>query len=199
MKETSGNTKLTIVESADETLAPSQQSECLSECRTDWSDWVPDIRATLMFVTRGDEVLLIHKLTGIGEGKVNGPGGKIDPGETAEQAIIRECQEELHITTLNPIKMGELCFAMSDIPDIHCHVYVTEEFEGTPTATVEADPFWCKISDIPYEKMWDDDQFWLPQMLAGNKVFGRFSFECEDILWKEIFIGDAAVQGWLGE
>ena len=47
----------------------------------DWSGWVPEIRATLMFIRDGSEVLLIRKLRGIGAGKINGPGGKIDPGE----------------------------------------------------------------------------------------------------------------------
>ena len=87
-----------------------------------WQDWQQDIDATLMFIVKGGEVLLIEKLTGIGQGKINGPGGKIDPGETAEQGVIRECQEELHIDVENPVKMGELWFSMSDIPDIHCHV-----------------------------------------------------------------------------
>ena len=45
----------------------------------DWDGWIPEIRATLMFVREGDQVLLIRKLRGIGAGKINAPGGKIDP------------------------------------------------------------------------------------------------------------------------
>jgi len=80
--------------------------EMTTSTRTQWDEWQPEIRATLMFIVRDGQVLLIDKLTGIGQGKVNGPGGKIDPNETAEEAIIRECQEELHITPLDPVKMG---------------------------------------------------------------------------------------------
>lgn len=167
--------------------------------RTDWDSWEPAIKATLMFITRGDEVLLIEKLTGIGKGKVNGPGGKIDPGETAEQAIIRECQEELHITPLNPVKCGELCFAMTHIPDIHCHVYVASEFTGEPTATREANPFWEKISEIPYDKMWEDDRYWLPQALAGDFFHARFDFVEEDITWMDLKFGSLSSELWLGE
>jgi len=139
---------------------------------------------------------LIDKLTGIGQGKVNGPGGKIDSGETAEQAIIRECQEELHITPLLPLKMGELCFAMSDIPDIHCHVFMAEEFKGEPVATREASPFWCEISDIPFGKMWQDDQFWLPQMLDGEMFFALFDFEVEEIQWMNVEFGKQTRDLW---
>ena len=165
--------------------------------RTDWQTWEPVIRATLMFIVQDGKVLLIDKLTGIGKGKVNGPGGKIDPGETAEQAVIRECQEELHITPRFPVKMGELCFAMTDIPDIHCHVFMAKEFSGEPKATREADPFWEIISEIPYDRMWEDDQYWLPEMLSGKKFFGRFDFKEEEIEWMDVAFGDETEELWL--
>ena len=88
----------------------------------DWETWEPGMRATLMFIRVGDEVLLIEKQRGIGAGKINGPGGKIDPGETPLECAIRETQEELCVTATGVKKMGELFFAMSDMPDIHCHV-----------------------------------------------------------------------------
>lgn len=164
----------------------------------DWQTWQQEIDATLMFVVQGGEVLLIEKLTGIGKGKINGPGGKIDPGETAEQGVIRECQEELHIDVKDPVKMGELWFSMSGIPDIHCHVFMAEAFDGEPTATVEANPLWTKIADIPYEKMWADDSYWLPQVLAGQKFNGRFIFDEETVLWDQVLLGETAVAAWKG-
>ena len=164
----------------------------------DWDNWRAEIPATLMFVVQDDQILLIEKLTGIGQGKVNGPGGKIDAGESAEQAIIRECQEELFITPHDPIKMGELHFAMSDIPDIHCHVYTASSFDGLPTATREANPLWTKVTDIPYDRMWEDDRHWLPQMLNGEKFNGRFKFENERILWMDVQFGEPAMKLWNG-
>ena len=153
----------------------------------DWDSWVPEIRATLMFVVRGSEVLLIEKLRGIGSGKINGPGGKIDPGESPRQAAVRETQEELHVTPINPVKMGELFFAMTDLPDIHCHVFMAREFEGSPTATDEAIPRWTRIDQLPLELMWEDDQYWLPHILEDGRTFmGRFSFEGERIRWMKV-------------
>jgi len=165
----------------------------------DWANWEFQIPATLMFIVRDDEVLLIEKLTGIGEGKVNGPGGKIDLGETPHDAIIRECQEELHITPKNVEKMGELWFDMTHIPCIHCHVFVATEFDGEPTSTKEAIPRWTKISEIPFDRMWADDIYWLPKMLEGKKFNGRFIFEDETILWDEMTFGDESAQLWLGD
>jgi len=171
----------------------------MNQSRTNWQTWEPVIRATLMFIVQDGEILLIDKLTGIGKGKVNGPGGKIEPGESAEEAVIRECQEELHITPLDPVKMGELCFSMTDIPDIHCHVFMAAQFTGDPQSTREANPLWKKVSDIPYEKMWEDDRYWLPMMLDGQEFFGRFDFTEEAIEWMKVDLGDQAHKSWLGD
>ncbi|MBK1834571.1 8-oxo-dGTP diphosphatase [Roseibacillus ishigakijimensis] len=167
-------------------IAPSQ-----TESLVDWEKWTPGMRATLMFVRVGDEVLLIEKQRGIGAGKVNGPGGKIDPGETPLECAIRETQEELCITPTGVSKRGELFFAMSDIPDIHCHVFVADGYEGTPTATPEAIPLWTPVNAIPFERMWADDRFWLGEVLAGQSFRGRFVFEGETILWQEVTFGVA--------
>jgi len=155
----------------------------------DWSVWKAEIPATLMFAVADGKVLLIRKKRGIGAGKINGPGGKIDPGETPLESAVRESQEELHITPLNPVKMGELWFAMTHIPDIHCHVFMATEWEGEATETDEAVPLWTPIPEIPYDEMWEDDRHWLPHMLDGDKFLARFIFEHEKIVCKQIEFG----------
>ena len=62
------------------------------------AQWTPDILATLMFVVQKGRILLIRKKRGIGAGKVNGPGGKFEPGETALQCVLREVREELGVS-----------------------------------------------------------------------------------------------------
>ena len=37
-------------------------------------------------------------------------------------------------------------------------------------------PKWYSHGDIPFEAMWPDDKYWLPAVLAGKKVEGKFSF-----------------------
>ena len=165
------------------------------ECPIDWSGWIPEIRATLMFIVKDGQVLLIEKQRGIGAGKVNGPGGKIDPGESAFQSAVRETQEELLITPKHVEKRGELFFAMSDIPDIHCHVFVARDFEGVPTETPEAIPLWTPLDDIPLDRMWEDDRHWLPQVLGGDTFEGRFLFEGERILWQRVRFGVEVDEG----
>ncbi len=152
----------------------------------DWTQWIPGIHATIMFIVRNGEILLIEKKRGLGAGKINGPGGKIDEGETPLQSAVRETQEELHVTPLDPIKLGELHFHMSDVPHIICHVYRADDFIGTPTETDEAVPVWTKLEEIPYDRMWEDDRYWLPLLLENKQFIGKFSFEGDKLLWREV-------------
>lgn len=155
----------------------------------DWRGWRPAINATLMFVRDGSDVLLIRKLRGLGAGKINAPGGKIDLGESPVESAIRETQEEVKVTPVNPRKMGEVSFAMTDMPDIFVHVFVASEHEGTAEETVEAIPMWTPRFKIPYELMWEDDQHWLPRMLEGERFRAKFKFVGERIEWMKIAWG----------
>jgi 8-oxo-dGTP diphosphatase len=148
----------------------------------DWSTWQAQDPATLVFVMRDDEILLINKKTGLGKGKVNAPGGKMDPGETPEACAARECYEELRITVSNLEYCGEHRFQFVDGYSIHVWVYRTRDFEGVPVETREARPLWVPVGQIPYEQMWEDDKFWLPMVIAGERFKTRWIFDGDTML-----------------
>ena len=150
----------------------------------DWNTWTPKEKAVLCFVFDGDQVLLIEKKRGLGAGKVNAPGGRIDLGETAQQAAIRETQEEVGITPIAPVAAGELSFQFIDGYSLHCTVFHTSQHTGSMMETNEANPFWCKLSELPYYRMWEDDRHWLPLMLKGEKFNGKFVFDGERMVGK---------------
>ena len=147
----------------------------------DWSRWKPQQRATLLFVLRDAEILLIHKKRGLGAGKINGPGGRIDAGETPLEAAIREVQEELRVTPVGVRQCGELRFQFLDGLSIHGYVFTATGCEGEPQETDEAIPIWAPIDEIPYPRMWADDRLWLPLMLEGHYFDGRFLFDGDDM------------------
>ena len=151
-----------------------------------WQTWEPNVRATLMFIRDKDRILLIRKKRGIGAGKINGPGGKLDPGETVLECAVRETQEELHVTALEPVEMGTLSFAFVDGMHMHVTVFLAEGYEGTPTETDEAIPIWTPVDAIPFEEMWADDACWLNEMLAGQKFTGTFVFDGDKMLERDV-------------
>ncbi len=155
----------------------------------DWTEWHPEQRATLMFVIRAQHVLLIRKKRGLGAGKINGPGGRIDPGETPEQCAIRETQEELCVTPTGIRAAGELRFQFVDGLSIHGYVFTAEDCEGEPRETEEAIPLWTALDAIPYDEMWQDDRLWIPHMLAGKPFDGRFIFDDDTMLDEHILVG----------
>lgn len=148
----------------------------------DWSAWRPTERATLLFVIRGGEMLLIRKKTGLGAGKINGPGGRIDAGETDEAAAVREVEEELAITPTGVRRAGELLFQFTDGYALHGAVFTAGGFTGTPTETREATPLWFPVDAVPFDEMWADDRLWFPLMLAGRPFTGWFVFEGDVML-----------------
>jgi 8-oxo-dGTP diphosphatase len=141
-----------------------------------WQEWSPGVKATLVFVRQGKNVLLIEKKRGLGEGKMNAPGGKCEGDESWEDCASRELTEEVNLEGNHLQRVAILHFLMSDYPDILCHVFMTHDFIGIAEESDEALPFWCNIDDIPYHQMWEDDQYWLPQVLAGEKLKCYFSF-----------------------
>ncbi len=148
----------------------------------DWEIWQPVDRGTLLFVVRDDRILLIHKKRGLGAGKINGPGGRIDNGETPLQCALREVHEEVEVIPSGTRECGQLLFQFVDGYSIHVWVFRADDCQGTPAETDEAMPFWSKLDDIPYSSMWPDDQIWLPLMLEDQTFLGRFVFDQETML-----------------
>jgi mutator protein MutT len=137
---------------------------------------------SLLFLLRGDEILLAMKKRGFGAGRWNGVGGKIEPGETIEQAAVRECQEEIGVEPLEIEKVAVHEFYGPNEPIGKVHVFLSRKWVGEPFETEEMAPLWHKLEEIPYDDMWQDDRVWLPQVLAGRKLEGKFSFDAEDNL-----------------
>jgi len=148
----------------------------------DWDSWEAVHPATLVFVIRDDKILLIRKKTGLGQGKINGPGGKVDPGETPEQCAIRECQEELHIKPHALEYCGRNLFQFVDGYSIDVYCFRTDGFDGVPTETREALPLWFRLSEIPYDQMWEDDHIWLPKLIAREPFVARYIFDGDNMV-----------------
>lgn len=153
-----------------------------------WKNWNPRERANLCFIVKNERVLLIRKKRGLGAGKINAPGGKIEPNETALESAIRETREEVGVVPIVPEKRGELYFQFADGYSLHCVVFLAFDCAGEPIETAEAAPFWQALDAIPYDEMWEDDRHWLPLLLEGKTFCGYFTFEGEEMKTKKVEI-----------
>jgi 8-oxo-dGTP diphosphatase len=151
-----------------------------------WNQWQPRERATLCFVIHNGQILLIRKKRGLGAGKINGPGGRIEPGETPLDCAVRETQEEVGITPSDLKSCGELHFQFADGYSLHCTVFTAKSFTGTLIETDEAFPIWTSIDAIPYHEMWADDIHWLPGVIEGGSFRAYFHFDGDTMLSKAV-------------
>src|SRR6185369_15637381 len=115
-----------------------------------------------------------------------GPGGKIEPGETALESALRETQEEIGVTPREIDERGTLCFQFVDGYSLHCVVFFARDYEGELIETVEATPLWFEMDAIPYDEMWADDRYWLPRALQGERFAGRFEFDGDTMLSTDV-------------
>ncbi|MEM6822653.1 MAG: NUDIX hydrolase, partial [Verrucomicrobiota bacterium] len=73
-------------------------------------------------------------------------------------------------------------FQFTDGLSIHCTVFRSEGLSGELIETDEAKPFWSKVSEVPFDQMWKDDEFWFPHMVEGRYFKGYFTFEEDRML-----------------
>jgi 8-oxo-dGTP diphosphatase len=124
------------------------------------------------------QVLLGEKLTGLGVGKIVGPGGKSEAGESPISTAIREIHEEVGLV----VKPSDLqAIALITYPFVHrphlsqrSHVFMTEVFSGTVVSSEELRATWWPVAEIPYDRMWPDAARWLPSALQGTFVEQTF-------------------------
>jgi len=156
--------------------------------------------ATLGIILQDDQILLGEKKKGeIGTGVLCGPGGKLDPGETLEECLVRETREELAIE-LDPESLelvayiifhkGRTRFSLinrildffgfrSSVPDFGVYTYRTRIRLGELIETADMIPGLYSCKDLPLERIYEADRHWLPKVIRGERFhanvyyFGR--------------------------
>lgn len=137
---------------------------------------------TLCLVRQDDQLLLGMKKRGFGAGRWNGFGGKVDQGETIEEATVRELKEESGITALDLHKLGQVDFSFEHKPGeiLEVHIFKTTLYDGEAGESEEMRPKWFKITELPFESMWQSDKKWFPLFLNDTKFTGSFLFDDRD-------------------
>lgn len=154
---------------------------------TENSDTLPEVCVCYILdetPEAGYRVLLGEKKKGLGLGKLVGPGGKLEPGETPRQAAVREVLEEsgLSIAEDDLVLIGRIRyeFPHRDSWSQVSWVFATRSWRGDIVESDELLLRWHAVDDIPFDRMWDDARFWLPGVLvspdAQHHLERRFVF-----------------------
>ena len=153
-------------------------------------------QATLCYLVKGDQVWLGWKKEGFGRSQWNGAGGKPEPGETLEQACVREVQEEFGVTPKSLTRLATLDFFFPYAPPEAnwnqqvCVFIVTDWDPPTPTESEEMFPEKFLIDQLPFDHMWPDDKYWLHLALSGQPFKAEFMFDQQNqIIGQSIQIG----------
>ncbi|TDL31643.1 8-oxo-dGTP diphosphatase [Arthrobacter nitrophenolicus] len=133
---------------------------------------------TLCFLLRdtpaGTEVLLGMKRTGFGKGKIVGIGGHVEPGETDQEAVIREVFEETGVSVLpeDLVDAGAVRFVFPARPEwnMETSLFTAWTWQGEPAESDEIVPEWFPARRLPADRMWQDADHWLPVVLEGGQV-----------------------------
>lgn len=95
-------------------------------------------------------------------------GGKVEPGETKEQALIRECQEELAIT----LSVGDVFMDLvHEYPDliVHLTLFNAAILEGVPQKLEHNDIKWIRQGEIPNYEFCPADEEILDRLIEFVK------------------------------
>jgi 8-oxo-dGTP pyrophosphatase MutT (NUDIX family) len=143
-------------------------------------------QTSLCFLIKGNkkQILLAMKKRGFGKGMWNGVGGKPD-SEKGDKNIVdcakRESEEEIGVRIKSLKKVAVIDFLFPEVPkekdfDQQVHIFLVRRWKGEPVESEEMRPRWLSVEKLPFSRMWDDDKYWLPHVLVGKKIRGKFIF-----------------------
>ncbi len=140
------------------------------------------LRMTLCEVVKGKMLLLKKANRGISKGKWNGLGGKIESGESEKENAVREIEEESGLRAKRLERRGTIYFSKGSRGNRlgRISLFVCNNFSGQLKAGSEGELKWFDTGNLPYDRMWDDDRYWMPLLMRG------YAFEAEFIYDKKM-------------
>lgn len=136
--------------------------------------------ATLCYIRRAGKTLMIHRVkkqNDMHQGKWNGLGGKLEPGETPEECAIREIREEAGLSARNPQLRGFLTFpGFANDEDWYAFVFVVDDFEGELIDSPEGNLAWIEDDRLMELSLWEGDYIFLPWLDRPGFFSGKFCY-----------------------
>ncbi len=125
-------------------------------------------KGTVCFIQNGDTLLLALIEYSPTDRKWTGIGGFVEEGESLEEAVVREANEETYIT----LDKNHLTKVAELNGSFQLNVFITDMWSGEFKAKEASikDLQWFHIDQLPYYQMHPGTEAWLSKVLAGKKV-----------------------------
>lgn len=142
--------------------------------------------ATLCYLKADGKTLMIHRIkkeNDMHQGKWNGLGGKLDPGESPEECVIREVREESGLVIVKPQLKGVLTFPQfAKNEDWYAFVYLAREFSGYMIDSTEGVLKWIRDDQLLELDLWAGDYIFLPWLEQPGFFSGKFIYQSGELL-----------------
>lgn len=137
--------------------------------------------ATLCYVRRAGKTLMVHRIkkaNDMHQGKWNGLGGKLEPGETPEECAIREIYEESGLIVKNLVFKGMITFpGFANDEDWYTFIFVVDDFAGQLIDSPEGNLEWIDRDKLFQLNLWDGDRVFLNWLDRPGFFSAKFVYQ----------------------
>ena len=120
----------------------------------------------------------IKKPNDMHQGKWNGLGGKLEPGETPEECAIREIYEESGLVVKDFRYKGLLTFpGFANEEDWYAFVFVVTDFEGDLIDSPEGRLEWVADAALLDLNLWEGDRLFIPWLDCPGVFSGKLTYQ----------------------
>ena len=119
---------------------------------------------TLCYITRGDEVLMLHRVKkekDVNKDKWIGIGGKFLPEEAPEECLLREAREETGLTLTSWKCRGIVTFLNTCCEGEYMYLFTADGFEGQLSECDEGELCWVSRGFLDQLPKWAGDEIFL--------------------------------------
>jgi 8-oxo-dGTP diphosphatase len=149
--------------------------------------------ATLCYLRdlKAGKTLMIHrtkKTNDYHEGKWNGLGGKLDPGESPEDCVIREVREESGFIISNPKMKGVITFPLFDgVDDWYVILFTADNYKGEIIDSAEGELMWIPDEKLTGLNLWEGDKIFIKWVFKEKFFSAKFIYNEGRYISHEVF------------
>ena len=132
------------------------------------------LNTTLCYITRGDEVLMLHrtkKENDINKDKWIGIGGKFEGNESPDQCLLREAYEETGLRLTNWRCRGVVTFLSEGFEGEFMYLFTADGFEGDLKECDEGELQWVSRDFLDQLPKWEGDKIFLDLLWQDAPFF----------------------------